>query len=81
MYDWAKFGEICNIFLNEKEETYGKHAQRGFRTVRRIEERFCISPLENHGGGSPLKSENPQILGVFWGSYYTVIRRDSLSTV
>ena len=24
MYDWAKFGKICNIFLNAKEETYGK---------------------------------------------------------
>ena len=29
----------------------------------------------------PRKAKNPKLLGVFWGPYYTVIRRDSLSTV
>ena len=55
--------------------------QREFRERRRIEKRFCISPAEDGCGSEPKTSKNPKLLGVFWGSYYTVIRRDSLSTV
>ena len=56
--------------------------ERGFRVSRRIEERFCISPAEDGCGGEPQTSEKKtKPLGVFWGSYYTVTRRDSLSTV
>ena len=57
--------------------------ERGFRVSRRIEERFCISPAEDGCGGKPRISEKKtKPLGVFWGSYYTVIRREeSLSTV
>ena len=35
MYDWAKFGKICNIFLNEKEEEYGNRRNCGTRAKKR----------------------------------------------
>ena len=42
---------------------------------------FVSLPLKTTVAADPRKAKNPKLLGVFWGLYYTVIRRDSLSTV
>ncbi len=89
------YGKTCRLqFLVASSQyylpLYAKLYQRYIRTARRdklsvlaqlTKGRECEKNITTKGGGSPQKSEKPQITWGFWGLYYTVIRRDPLSTV